>query len=203
MAAVGGLQEFAGKLLSDLRDRGARFALIGGFAVSIRTEPRFTRDIDLAIAVKNDAEAEALVRSLQDVGYRIFMVLEQESRQRLATVRLRKTGRDDEPLVADLLFASSGIEEELVLAATEETLPGIGSLPVATCGHLIALKVLSRKDKTRPNDAADLHALLRAAAPSDLAEAKRGLALIEKRGFHRERDLAALLEDAVREIAAG
>jgi hypothetical protein len=37
------------------------FALVGGLAVSIRTEPRFTRDADLAVALANDAEVEALI----------------------------------------------------------------------------------------------------------------------------------------------
>lgn len=30
--------------------KGADFALVGGIAVSARTEPRFTRDLDLAVA---------------------------------------------------------------------------------------------------------------------------------------------------------
>lgn len=30
---------------------GLRCALVGGFAVSVRTEPRFTQDVDLAAAV--------------------------------------------------------------------------------------------------------------------------------------------------------
>jgi len=33
-------------------------ALVGGLAVSARTEPRFTRDLDVAVAVPDDAGAE-------------------------------------------------------------------------------------------------------------------------------------------------
>jgi hypothetical protein len=40
-----------------LQDRKRPFALVGGLAVSVRVEPRFTRDIDLAVAVANDANA--------------------------------------------------------------------------------------------------------------------------------------------------
>lgn len=36
----------------ELRDRKIRFALVGGLAVSLRAEVRFTRDVDLAIVVK-------------------------------------------------------------------------------------------------------------------------------------------------------
>lgn len=200
MAEVGGLQEFTAQLISDLREEAASFAVVGGFAVSVRTEPRFTRDINLAVAVGTDADAEALVRNLQSRGYEVFMVLEQEAVARLATVRLRRTGPGGEPFVADLLFASSGIEVELVEAATEELLPGVGGVPVATCGYLIALKVLSRNDKGRPNDVADLHALLRVATPDDLAEARNAMGLIERRGFHRKRDLLRLLDSAIEQV---
>ena len=51
----GALREVTGHLAH----AGVRFALIGGLAVSARTEPRFTRDADLAVAVTSDAEAEA------------------------------------------------------------------------------------------------------------------------------------------------
>jgi hypothetical protein len=46
---------------ADLETAGVRFALIGGLAVSARVEPRFTRDLDFAVAVEGDADAEALV----------------------------------------------------------------------------------------------------------------------------------------------
>jgi hypothetical protein len=48
------------------REAGVRarisWAMLGGLAVSIRTEPRFTRDVDLAVAVAADDEAERLAR---------------------------------------------------------------------------------------------------------------------------------------------
>jgi len=40
------------------------WALVGGLAVSVRTEPRFTRDLDLAVAVADDRAAEDLVHRL-------------------------------------------------------------------------------------------------------------------------------------------
>ncbi|MCK6551640.1 nucleotidyl transferase AbiEii/AbiGii toxin family protein [Myxococcota bacterium] len=40
------------------------FALVGGLAVSVRSEVRFTRDVDLAISVSSDAEVERLVFDL-------------------------------------------------------------------------------------------------------------------------------------------
>ncbi len=55
------------------------FALVGGLAVSVRTEPRFTRDADLAVALRTDKEAEALVHTLRDHGFLIATVIEQEA----------------------------------------------------------------------------------------------------------------------------
>lgn len=42
---------------SDLEAIGARWAVIGGLAVAFRAEPRFTKDVDLAVAVADDQEA--------------------------------------------------------------------------------------------------------------------------------------------------
>ena len=53
----------------DIAAEGKRFALVGGLAVSVRAEVRFTRDVDLAVAVENDAEAESLVYALKSRGY--------------------------------------------------------------------------------------------------------------------------------------
>ena len=75
---------------SDLTDIDISFALVGGLAVSARTEPRFTRDADLAVAVASDAEAEALIHILQTRNYDIGAIVEQDAVGRLATVRLTR-----------------------------------------------------------------------------------------------------------------
>ena len=102
--------------------------------------------------------------------------------------------------VVDLLFASSGIEPEVV-AAVEliEAVPGL-TVPVARLGHLIALKVLARDDRLRPQDRVDLAALLTRADSAALAEARESVTLITDRGFHRGRDLHAALDEAVGEF---
>ncbi|MFL5419697.1 MAG: nucleotidyl transferase AbiEii/AbiGii toxin family protein, partial [Myxococcales bacterium] len=102
----------------DLSRAGARFALVGGLAVSARTEPRFTRDVDLAVAVDSDAEAEGLVRTLQECGYATLAVLEQAKTGRLATVRMSQPRTVEPQGIVDLLFASSGLEPEIVSAAS-------------------------------------------------------------------------------------
>jgi hypothetical protein len=176
---------------------GRPFALIGGIAVSARSEPRFTRDLDLAVAVPDDPSAEVTVRTMLGHGFRTAALIEQDAVERLATVRLIAPDEHGSGVVVDLLFASSGIEPEIVAAAESlEAFAGV-VVPVARTGHLIALKVLSRNDATRPQDAVDLQALLRIASEDDIELARQSAQLISERGFHRERDLAAALEAAI------
>jgi hypothetical protein len=173
------------------------WALVGGLAVSARGEPRFTRDIDLAVAVADDATAEALVHSLVGSGYRILASLDQEQVGRLATVRLEAPTEGPAGVVVDLLFASSGIEAEVVRdAEVLEVLPGL-RVPVARRGHLLTLKLLS-DSPGRPQDRVDIVALLREATPADLEEVRQLAVLISQRGYARGRDLLGSLEPYVR-----
>lgn len=181
------------RLAVDLRGLHVRWALIGGVAISIRAQPRTTLDLDLAVAVGNDREAEALVRSLIAIGYRheAFHLEHQHGSGRLAMVRLSV----GPPVPIDLLFASSGIEHELVdRAEMLEALPGV-VVPVAVAEDLIALKVLSG----RMQDQADVAALLSTAAPEErqerLQRARQMLTLIHDRGFDRGKDLAHELDE--------
>ncbi len=175
---------------TDLVRAGVSHALVGGLAVSVRTQPRFTRDADLAVAVTSDTEAEALIHELRTRNYRVEAIVEQDAVGRLATVRLTRSN-EPHPPVLDLLFASSGIEPEVVAAAEPiELLPNL-RMGVARTGHLIALKVLSRDDVGRPQDLVDLRALLSVATPVELARARDALMLIAARGYHRGRDLAS------------
>jgi len=185
------------RIQADLEELRGRWALIGGLAVSARTTPRFTRDLDLAVAVPDDEAAESLVRELVERGYRLLAITEQEAASRLATARLAPPGESEPGLVIDLLFASSGIEGDIVAAA--ETIDLIESLPlpVARAGHLLALKVLSRDDDQRPQDAADIRALVEAMEASDVKLALEAARLIEARGFGRSRNVVAGVQDAL------
>ena len=177
-----------------LRAAGLRWAVVGGLAVSARAEPRTTRDVDLAVDVDGDAEAEAALYRLQSHGFTVVSVVEQAARHRLATARLRSSDQRIRGILVDLLFASSGIESELVARAEEiEIVPGL-SVPVARTGHLLALKALARNDRDRPQDLDDIRALLREATIEDVDEARAAVRLIEERGFARGRRLAEEFE---------
>ncbi|MFN0089736.1 MAG: nucleotidyl transferase AbiEii/AbiGii toxin family protein [Acidimicrobiales bacterium] len=171
---------------------GAAFAVVGGLAVSVRAEPRLTRDADLAVAVNSDDEAEAVIRALSVRGYRVVALVEQEATGRLATVRLGHGPMDG--VVVDLLFASCGIEREIVAAAEQVAVVSGFVLPVASVGHLIAMKLLARDDRARPLDADDLRSLRAIAQHKDWTVASDAVALIVERGYARGRDLRTALE---------
>jgi hypothetical protein len=94
--------ELLARISADLRGLGARWALVGAVAVAIRSEPRFTRDIDIAVAVDTDVDAERLVSALGERSYDVVSSVEHESAQRLATVRLVPTAADATTTLGDL-----------------------------------------------------------------------------------------------------
>lgn len=176
-----------------LGDGGARWALVGGLAVAARAEPRLTRDTDVAVSVASDAEAEALIAGLQSGGYRVVAVVEHGPSGRMATARLENTAIRGG--LTDLLFSSCGIESEIVMGAEViEALPDL-AVPVASRAHLIAMKLLARDDRRRPNDYDDLHALASVAETEDWGLAREAVVLIHDRGFDRGRDLVAALRE--------
>lgn len=83
-----GVIDAAARVAAALDELGARFALVGGLAVGARVEPRFTRDVDLAVSVADDDGAERLLRALVRRGYIVDTVVEQMRAGRLATARL-------------------------------------------------------------------------------------------------------------------
>lgn len=170
---------------------GYRCALVGGVAVSIRARERFTKDIDFAVAVKSDAEAEALALAFQQAGYQLAQVFENTAKGLLATLRFTVPGGRREPEL-DLMFASSGIEAEIVEGAELlEVLPGF-TAPVARLPHLIAMKVLAESD-VREHDRADLQVLIAVATKRELELARKAVRLIEERGFARGKKLEEVL----------
>ena len=115
-------------------------------------------------------------------------------------MRQRKDARG---VVVDLLFASSGIEPEIAAAAEVLAITDELALPVARTGHLLALEVLARDDRRRPQDADDLRSLLAVSGAADLELARESVALITARGFHRDRALTDTLEALIRDAARG
>lgn len=172
-------------LLQQLEASGRLYAVVGGLAASVRGEVRFTRDVDVVVQVDDDEQAEAMVYELRGCGYEVLATVEQEAVKRLATTRLRSAISD---VVCDLIFATCGIEAEVVASASSiELLPG-RSAPTASSETLLAMKILSATSQ-RPRDLGDIQALHRANPDLDEARVRQLLRAIAARGFARGQEL--------------
>lgn len=198
---MNGLEQAFRLAIEELETLGFPYALVGGFAVGVRSDPRLTRDVDLAVAVADDSEAEAVTRALMASGYDVESTVEHEFTGRLATVRLRSP--IDAGVLVDLLFASCGIEPEITAAAERIVVIPDLEVPVAAVGHLIAMKLLARDDRQRPADADDLVGLAAIATSADWQAASSAVELIHQRETNRGRDLRAALDELRSNPAAG
>lgn len=184
------IEEALPQVVGDLRDLDSPWALVGGLAVCVRAEPRATADIDIAVAVPDDATAKACVEALLAVGYRSRESIVHGQTGRLATVRLLAPFEGEEVAV-DLFFASAGVEAEVVAGAESLAVSSGLMIPVASIGQLIAVKLLWRSSAKRDRD---LRTLIEHADGDDLDDARHLITLITERGYHRERDLGTALE---------
>lgn len=96
-----------GRALTDL---GAEFMLIGGLAVGVWSTPRAMKDCDLSVRVL--ASARALEGALTQAGLEVAWGDLAKAQTGGEAVRLRRRGQLDEPVVVDLLFASTSFEIE-------------------------------------------------------------------------------------------
>lgn len=178
----------------DLDGVGARWALIGALAASIYGDPRTTKDIDIAVVTADTLELDVLVSKLGSRGYLNPQSLMHVSPTFQLGMRLTVPSKRAYKIPVDLLNSSSGIESEIVSSAQRiEILPAT-TLPVASLGHMIAMKVLSHDDHGRLRDKSDLISLLKSASAEDIVIAREALVLIKERGFDRGRDLIAMLD---------
>lgn len=70
------------------------------------------------------------------------------------------------------------------------------SAPVATTGHLVALKILAGRNQ----DLTDLGMLIPAASAQDLNIAREAVRLIQARGFNREQDVVGDLDKLIADL---
>lgn len=192
------LSKLLRQVTDELQEMGAKFAVVGGLAVAARTEPRFTQDVDVALSVADDEEAEAVIGGLIRAGYRPVAEFDQRRANRLATMRLAPPGGnwiDADEIVApiDVICATCGIEPELVAAATDLLVARGLTLPTAQVPHLIAMKLLSESE-ARLKDRMDLQNLLGVALEDELARVPPLIDLMLERGYGREMDLHGKFE---------
>jgi len=184
------------RMIQCLSDCEVRFALIGGLAVSARSEPRFTRDVDLIVDTPTDADAEQLIRALLGKGYGLHAQLEQKSVNRRATCRLLQLDQSD-GVIVDLFFANFGIEQEVLEKASEEELTDEISLPIVQAEDLIALKLLAVNNRNRPRDSEDILNLLEHVSTARLKRTRQLLRLMAERRPVSAQNLEQLLDELI------
>lgn len=181
------------KSVEELRNSGIAFAVVGGIAISARGRPRTTDDLDFAVSIKSDEDAEHVVFALQARGFLVTELFENDA-GRVSTVRTVRTEWSD--IYVDFLLFNSRIEPEIVARATIETVWGMLNVPVALRADLLAMKVLANRKK----DLADIEHLVLASTPAELKRVREVLKLMTKRGAARDRDLVAELDGHVRDV---
>jgi hypothetical protein len=131
------------RICQALNDAGARYILIGGFAVIAHGGARTTKDIDLLVdaSPENIARVKNALRILED---RAVDEVADTDIARYAVVRVA------DEIVVDLMARVCGIDyAEAARDVTSMTIGGV-AVPVASLATLIRTK-----DTTRPSDAAD------------------------------------------------
>lgn len=130
-----------------LSGANADYALIGGHAVNVVLEPRFTADIDITIAA--DPAALARVRSaLLAAGFRVER--EHGAAQPSGPDFVRFV--DDEGTILELQTAKTALQRAVIARANDH-----GGVRVATAEDLVVFKAIAN----RPKDQIDLLGLVR------------------------------------------
>jgi len=132
-------------LCRELNQRGARYIVIGGFAVIAAGLPRVTGDIDLLVAVDPENEAK-LFSALSTLPDNAVRELQPGELQQYNVIRVA-----DEILV-DLMGSAGGIEyEDAAKEVVVREIQGV-RIPFASPRLLWRMKAVTHREK----DAADL-----------------------------------------------
>ena len=149
------------KTLADLatwlRHEQVAFAVIGGLAVGVRGEPRFTADVDVVVGLDLD-DALLLVDRLSGSPFRPLFPDVAEAVRTLFILPLRPLATG---VRVDVAIGLSGFERQLLARADEVTIADF-TAPVATAEDLILMKLLA----SRPRDTDDAEKLAQKHGPN-------------------------------------
>ena len=156
---------FYGDVLSALSRAGVRHVIVGGLAVNLQGVPRFTSDLDVAIAVRGTSVADA-AGVLEALGLRCRLPVSTADLGRPEVIRAWIEERNlmaisfvdpSNPLREVDLVVSSPVPFEEI-ERTAETLRAAGQeVSVASIDTLVRMK----SGTGRAQDASDVEALLR------------------------------------------
>lgn len=136
--------EDVARVCQRLNDEGARYALIGGFAVIVHGYVRGTKDIDLLVETSPE-NVRAVKRALSMLEDAAVLAVDDDDVRRYQVVRVA------DEFVIDLMGSACGIDYAAAEAELERhEILGV-PVPVPTKELLIRMK-----DTVRPSDAADV-----------------------------------------------
>jgi len=138
------------ELLRAFENHKVRYVVIGGYAVGIHAEPRYTRDLDILIE-PSEVNAKRILKALTDFG----APTENLTIKDLATPGLLYVFGIP-PLRVDILNRIKGINPALIIKRGKRIKVGDTSLKVVCLEDLVKLKKLAG----RPQDKADVAKLL-------------------------------------------
>jgi len=140
-------------LCKALNDEGARYVLIGGFAVILHGFVRATKDVDLLVDASPE-NVQRLKRAMATLPDNAIALMADDEVARYGVVRVA------DEFVIDLMKSACGIDYGAAAQHVEERVVNGVIIPVADKELLIRTK-----DTVRPSDAADVRFLrLRIAA---------------------------------------
>jgi hypothetical protein len=134
---------------------GTRFLLIGGHAIAVHAEPRFTEDLDIFLA-PGKANAKKLVRALDDFGFgSVTPPLDELTRPNCVWMLGRKPRR------IDVLTGISGVS--YAEAARGSVSVRVGGIKVRVIGKAALLKNMIASNRTK--DRFDVELLMKYGRP--------------------------------------
>lgn len=143
------------------------FVIIGGVAVACIARPRFTADIDAAVAVEDMTSLESLVEAA--TPFELFPINENASafarQHRVLRMRHRASG-----ISIDVSMIALPFEHEMIARAHRYTLAGL-EIRLPTPEDLVILKAVAH----RPQDLIDIASILEAHPELDLERVRSWL----------------------------
>ncbi|MEE8367371.1 MAG: hypothetical protein V3S30_03560 [Thermoanaerobaculia bacterium] len=133
------------KLCQRLNEAGARYLLIGGFAVILHGFVRGTRDIDLLVDPSTE-NIQAVKKTLSSLPDNAAAEIADEEISRYAVVRIA------DEIVVDLMAKACGIDFDEAERSDDIETVHVQGIPIPVAGKRLLLRM---KDTVRPSDAMD------------------------------------------------
>ena len=149
------------ELCRQLNAAGARYLLIGGFAVILHGFVRSTKDIDLLVDPSSE-NIRAIKQALSNLPDNAAAEIADDEVSRYTVVRIA------DEIVIDLMAKACGIDFDEAERSGDFETTNIQGIPVPVAGKRLLLRM---KDTVRPSDAMDSN-YLRAALEEENSESK-------------------------------